>query len=339
MNRFKKFLSLLITFAIVITTLSACSKEDKNNVQKSDSKNIQADQLVKVQALKGPTGMGIVKLIDDQKNKKDKKYDIKISNSIDEISPLIIKGKVDMAAIPSNLASVLYNKTKGKVQVMAINTLGVLYMVDQSGNIKSIPDLRGKTIYLSGKGATPEIVLNSVLKSYNIDPQIDVNIEYKQEHTECLAALEKNKNAVAMLPEPFVSAARLKNKDINVFADMTKEWYVANPDTKNSMITGVMVVRTDFAEKHPDQVKLFMEEYKKSIEYTNTDIEKSAKLIGQNKIVPEAVAKLAIPKSNIKYIDGKEMKDSMKAYLEILNKENKDMIGGKMPGEDFYYTK
>lgn len=343
----KKKLSMILTSLLLVISLVACSNDKK--VDSSTNSRKEAEVVAKVAVLKGPTSMGMVEMMqeakedqkekDNDKEKDEKDYEFNIVNSVDEIVPKIVNKDVDIAAVPSNVASVLYNKTKGNVDTLAINTLGILYIVENGNSVKNISDLKGKHIYSSGKGATPQYALDYILRGNGVDPEKDVKVEYKSEHTEVLSALMNDKNAIAVLPQPFVTVAQEKDKNLNVAIDFNKEWDKLNKDSKDKskMITGVLVVRKDFADKYPEKVKDFMEDYKESIEFTNKNIDKAAKLIGQFNIVPEAVAKKAIPHCNITYIDGQDMKNNLSAYLKILYDANPKSIGGKMPGEDFYY--
>ena len=213
---------------------------------------------VKVMALKGPTAMGMVQLMDqaDTGQISDYDYQFTIAASADEVTPQLVQGNADIAAIPANLASVLYNNTDGQVEVLAINTLGVLYIVESGDTVSSVADLKGKTIYASGKGSTPEYALNYILSENGIDPENDVTIEWKSEHTECLSALLADEDAIAMLPQPFVTTAQTKSDSIRVALDLTEEWDKLQADSSqpSALITGVMVARTDFVEENPQAV-------------------------------------------------------------------------------------
>jgi NitT/TauT family transport system substrate-binding protein len=298
---------------------------------------------VNIAALKGPTAMGLVKYMDDVDSGKitDQKYNFQIAASPDLVTPLLVQGKLDIAAVPANLASVLYNNMKGGVEVLAINTLGVIYIVENGSTIKSAADLKGKTIYASGKGATPEYALNYILKGNGIDPARDVTIEWKSEHAECLNALMSNENAIAMLPEPFVTTAMMKSDKIHVALDLTKEWDKLQKDAANAsaMLTGVVVVRKDFAEKNPDAVKKFMDHYKESVDFVNANTDAAAALIGKYDIVKTEVARKALPQCNITFIEGDEMKTKLSGYLSVLNDQNPKAIGGALPKDDFYYRR
>ena len=302
---------------------------------------VRAEDSVNVLALKGPTAMGMVSLMDqaDQGEITEETYDFQIVASPDEVSPAIAQGTADIAAVPANLASVLYQKTNGGVQVLTINTLGVLYLVENGDQVQSVSDLKGKTIYASGKGATPEYALNYILKENGLTPGKDVQIEWKSEHTECVAALAEHEDAAALLPQPFVTTAQSKNDSLRVALDLTEEWDKIQKDNggNSSLVTGVTVVRTEFAQEHPEIVEDFMERYQESVSYVNEHIEEAAKLIGDYDIVPEEIAKKALPECNIVYIDGAEMKEKLSGYLEVLEQENPQAVGGALPADEFYY--
>jgi NitT/TauT family transport system substrate-binding protein len=294
-------------------------------------------------ALKGPTAMGMVEFMSsvDLGEITDNNYNFEIAASIDEVTPKIVQGDVDIAAVPANVASVLYNNTDGGVKVLAINTLGVLYIVESGNSVTSVEDLKGKTIYASGKGATPEYALNYILSENGIDPDTDVTIEWKSEHAECLSALMAEDNAIAMLPQPFVTTAQTKSDNINVVLDLTKEWdkLQEGSDSPSALLTGVVVARTQFIEENPDAVSAFMDYYNKSVDYVNSDTDGAAELIGKYDIVTEEIAKKALPACNITFIEGDEMKEKLSGYLEVLYGQNEKAVGGVLPSDDFYYSR
>ena len=303
--------------------------------------NVLAEDSVTVLALKGPTAMGMVSLMNqaDQGEITDENYNFQIVASPDEVTPAIAQGTADIAAVPANLASVLYQKTDGGVQALTINTLGVLYLVENGNQIQNISDLKGKTIYASGKGATPEYALNYILKENGLTPGEDVQIEWKSEHTECVAALAEHEDAIALLPQPFVTTAQSKNDSLRVALDLTEEWDNLQKGNggNSSLVTGVTVVRTEFAQEHPDIVEDFMERYQESVTFVNDHTEEAAKLIGDYDIVPEEIAKKALPECNIVCIDGNEMKEKLSGYLAVLDQENPQAVGGALPADEFYY--
>ena len=298
---------------------------------------------VNVMALKGPTAMGMVKMMDDVDNGTltDENYQFAIAASADEVTPKLVQGEADIAAVPANLASVLYNNTDGGVEVLAINTLGVLYIVENGDTIHSVEDLRGKTIYASGKGATPEYALNYILEANGIDPEKDVTIEWKSEHSECVAAMAADTTAIAMLPQPFVTTAQAKNSDIRVALDLTEEWDKTQEGKEDgsALLTGVVVARTDFIEEHPEAVDAFLDHDAESVAYVNDNVSEGAQLVGKYDIVTAEVAEKAIPECNIVYIDGSEMKTQLSGYLNVLYEQNAKAVGGQLPGDDFYYIR
>jgi len=296
---------------------------------------------IHIVALKGPTAMGLVKFMNDADagTLSDNSYVFSIAASPDEVSPALVQGKADIAAVPGNLASVLYNKTKGGIEVLAINTLGVLSIVDTDGSIKSVADLKGRTLYASGKGATPEYVLNYILQQNGLDPARDVKIEWKSEHAECLSALLADPSAVAMLPQPFVTTAQMKSDKVRVALDLTKEWdsLQKNSDAPSALVMGVVCMRREFADAHPEAVKAFLEHYSDSVDYVNGNTEAAAELVGKYDIVPAAVAVKALPQCSITFIDGSSMKEKLSGFLQVLYDQNPAAVGGAVPGDDFYY--
>ena len=298
---------------------------------------------VRVIALKGPTAIGMVKMRSESEAGElaDRNYSFEFAAAIDEVTPRIVQGSVDIAAVPANLASVLYNNTGGAVQVLAINTLGVLYIVENGDSVQSVEDLRGKTIYASGKGATPEYALNYILSGSGIDPEADVTIEWKSEHAECLNAMLAAENGIALLPQPFVTVAQTKSDALRVAIDLNDAWDALQEgsESPSALLTGVVVVRRAFALEHPEEVTAFLDDYAASVEFTKTNLEEAAALVGQYDIVPEAVALKAIPACNITFIEGDEMEQKLSGYLAVLYDQNEKAVGGVLPEGDFYYKR
>ena len=343
----KKIISLITAFMLTAALLAGCGSTgngtaDQTDKQENSGTQTQAEPVdVNVMALKGPTAMGMVKLMDDADsgNVDTENYSFEIAASADEVTPKLIQGETDIAAVPANLASVLYNKTEGQIQVLAVNTLGVLYIVENGDSIHSVSDLAGRTIYASGKGSTPEYALNFILEKNGLTPGTDVTIEWKSEHSECVSALAQDPEGIAMLPQPFVTTAQAKNPNLKVALDLTEEWdkVMENEETKSSLLTGVVVVRKEFAEENPEAVEDFMERYADSVEYVNDNVEEAAELVGNYDIVAADVAVKAIPECNIVCITGEDMKEQLSGYLTVLKDANPESIGGELPGDDFYY--
>ena len=296
---------------------------------------ITDDVAIRIGGLKGPTTMGLVKLMQDFENGNAVcDYEFKVEAAADAITPLLIKGELDMVAIPANVASVLYNKTKGAVQVLGINTLGVLYIVQNGASIENVKNLKGRTIYATGKGTTPEYTLRYILKENGLDPDKDVNIVWKSEATEVVAAMKSGTASVAMLPQPYVTVAQTQIQSLNIVLNLNDEWEAVSG---KSMVTGVTVVRKEFAEAHPELIKAFLNEYKASTEYIVDNPAELAPMVEEKIGVKAAVAQTAIPYCNIKLVTGSEMKSMLSNYLKVLFEQNAQSIGGAMPADDFYY--
>lgn len=318
---------LLLVIIIVLIGLMGCNKEEAEDIQ------------INVASLKGPTSMGLVKVMEDDSNDQAKNdYNFTIAGLADEVTTRIVSGEYDIAAIPANLASVLYNKSEGKIEVVGINTLGVLYIVETGEQIQTVEDLKGKTIYSTGKGITPEYTLNYLLSSNGVDPQKDLTIEYKSEATEVAAILSESDDAIAMLPQPFVTTVMMNNDKVRVALDVAEEWEKADK-SGSAVTTGVVVVNRQFLEDNPSAVEVFLEEYNKSVSYVNSNVEEAAQLIEKFGIFKAAVAKKAIPECNIVLITGEDMKTKLEGYLEVLYEQNPNSVGGKLPNDDFYYIK
>lgn len=336
----KNLLGLILAFALVLGGCASASSSQTSPAPSAPPSSPAVSEPVEplpVAALKGPTAMGMVKLMAD--DEAQGRYSFTIAGAADEITPKLVQGDIQIAAVPANLAAVLYNNTKGGVQVLAINTLGVLYIVENGDDIHTVEDLRGKTILSAGKGATPEYALNFMLRQNGLDPEKDVTIDFKSEHSECAAILNTKDKAIAMLPQPFVTAAQMKNEEIRVALDLNREWALSQ-EQPSSLVTGVVVARTDFVRQNPQAVADFLAAYKASVDYVTDpqNIEPASDLIAKYDIVSAAIAQRAIPQCNIAFIAGEEMRARLSGYLSILHDQNPKAVGGIIPGEDFYFV-
>ena len=285
----------------------------------------------------GGVGWLVYLLAMEQNGTASQNYDLQLYGAADEVVPKLIKGEVDIAAIPANLAATLYQKTSGGIQVMAVNTLGVLYVVEKGDTVHRFADLKGRTILSTGKGTTPEYVLRYLLRKNGIDPDKDVKIEYYSEASEVTAQMAATKkDAIAVLPQPYVTAAQMQDSSLRIVLDLTKEW---NKVCDTQLITGVTVVRTAYAEEHPEEVINFLKDYQKSVDAANDDLDGTAALCEEVGVVAKAaIAKKALPKCNIVYRIGDEMKADVNAYLQVLYDASPAAVGGKLPDANFYYT-
>lgn len=339
----QKKIALLLTFIILLTTiLGGCSPKDQkenigSNTVDNDTKvedggtEKKEENPSRIFALKGPTAMGLIKLFKDIDNGEEN-YTYTIGNSPEEAIAAIGGGKADILTIPGNMAASIYNKNKN-LKIAGINTLGVLYFASSGDEIHSFDELKGKTILLSGKGATPEFALKVLLKESNLSEE-DVTLEFKSEHTEVVQGLGENPSSIGLLPQPFLTVATTKNDSLHPIFDLNNSW---KEYFDHDMVTGVVVVTKDFAENHPEKVRDFLEKYKESVYFVNENIDEASELIGSYDIFPAPVAKKAIPYCNIVMIDGEEMEKTCDTYFKALFEVEPKAVGGMVPDGEIYF--
>ena len=350
----KKLLSLLLATAMVFA-MTACGKSESSTgstTAANDDTTAVADSTKEsnetepaeiegcdfnIASLKGPTSIGLVKLFSDSdEGTTINKYNYSIYGTADEISTGIVKGDLDVAAVPCNLASVLYNKTEGQVVIAAVNTLGVLYILEKGEELNEISDLKGKTIYTTGQGTTPEYTLRYLLSANGIDPDNDVDIQFCSESAEVVSTIATMDSAIAMLPQPYVTVAQNSDETLQVAFDVTEEW--EKLDENSTVVTGVLIARKEFVEEHPEQFTAFLDEYKASTEFANSDVETTAELVESFDIFKAAIAKKAIPACNVTFITGSEMASKAASYLKVLYNANPASVGGTLPDDGIFYT-
>lgn len=319
------FRGALLLLAAVCIALAGCGKS--------------ADAQIRIGALKGPTTIGLLKLMEDAeaRNSKDE-YTFTMAVGADELTPLLAKGELDIALLPANVAAVLYQKTEGDICVIDINTLGVLYLVSGSEAIESIQDLRGQTICLTGRGTTPDYVLQYLLEENGIALE-EVILDYRSEATEVAAVLAQNPEAVGLLPQPFVTVACAQNEALSVRVSLTEEWDKVQGENGSRLVTGVTVVRKEFLIENPEAVARFLEAHEASTSYAADNPAEAAVLCVKAEIIAkEAVAEKAIPFCNLTCIAGEEMRQALSGYLSVLYEQNPEAVGGSLPDSGFYFV-
>ena len=358
MKNLKKALAFVLTALMLVTMLGGCANSGKRDTgttanetspatgdesvtsgssgtdtEAETDSTVSDDTVIRIGTLKGPTGIGMVKLMED--TEANKQYNVELYSAPDAITSAIISNSLDVAAVPVNLASVINNKKSGEFQTAAVNTLGVLYILENGNTVNSVSDLRSKTIYATGQAATPEYVLRYILEKNGIDPDKDVTIEYLSEHSELAALMSSGKAKIGMLPEPNVTAVLTKNEGVRIALDLTDEWQAIGG---GSLVQGCIIVRKEFAENHKELLDKFLEDYSASVDYVNGNVDEAAELVAEKEIVPAAaVAKKAIPNCNIVCITGSEMASLMDGMLKVLYDASPSSVGGKLPESSFYY--
>lgn len=315
--------ALLILALVLAFSVSGCS-ENKAEI---------GNEPVNITMLKGSTGIGAVKLMEEsEKNETDGNYNINVSAAADDAMAKIISGEVDIAAVPTNIAPLIYNKTNGNIAVLAVNTLGVLYIVENGDSIHTIKDLEGKTIYSSGQGAVPEYVLNYLLEKNNVE---NVNIVYMTEHAEVAAALADGRADIALLPEPNVTAVMMKNSQTRIAVDVNDEWKKTNG---SELAMGCIIAGKEFVDENEEAVDTFLKEYSESIDYVNNNVSEAAELVEKYGIMASSDAAVkGIPNCNIVYKEKDEMKTMLEAFYDVLYKANPKSVGGEIPDTELYY--
>lgn len=295
-----------------------------------------ADEAVNVYALKGPTGIGLVKVMNDN----DGTYNFTLAGAPDEVVAAIVSGGADIAAVPTNLAATLYNKTKGGVQLIALNTLGVLHILTTDESIDSLDDLKGKTIWATGQGSTPEYVLDYILTAAGLKDE--VTVEYKAEHAELATLAAAGQVDIVMLPEPHVTSVLNQNPAYRMALDVTElfEQLAAQQGDNAVLSMGCVIVRKEYAEQNPDKVAAFMDAYAASVAFVNENVDEASQMVEAQGIIPKAaVAKKAIPNCHIVFVTGEEMKTQIAPFFQILFNANPKSVGGTLPADDFYFVK
>lgn len=334
MKKRKTIAVWLVLMMACVLLLAACGGRETTGTAEGEA----AAVTVRVGSLKGPTSIGLVRLMEESANGgAQNQYAFTMETAADTLLGLMAQGELDIALVPANVASVFYHKTQGGISVIDINTLGVIYMVSSDVSIKGMEDLAGRTVCLTGKGTTPELALQYLLGAYGLSVD-DVTLEYKSEATEVAAFLAETPDAVGLLPQPFVTAAMMQNESLQIVLDMTEQWNMAQGEGGSTLVTGVTIVRNEFLEEHETAVLSFMADHKASAEYANTEAAAAAELVVAQGIIEKApVAEAAIPYCNIVYIDGAEMKTLLSGYLGVLKGQNAECIGGSLPEDAFYY--
>lgn len=348
----KRLTALLLTLLMVLA-FSACSKTPTDPTdtttaptESQSTPTLDKETEIRISVLSGTTGMGIAPLMKSSSDGKEPlNYKISIATAADQIAPGIIKGTIDIAAVPTNLAATLYNKTKGQVKVLCANTKGVLYIVSSDPAVSKIADLKGKTVFVPGQGTNPEFLLRHIIESNGMTVGEDVIFDYTYNSPDALmgAVAATDKVKIALLPEPKVSVACDKNSSVKSVINITDEWNKINPTAP--LYQGCIIVRSAFLESHPNEVKEFLRRYELSINEVNSNPEAAAKIIAELGIIAENadasynefIARTTIPSCNLCYVTGSELEGALAKLYEILFNITPSAVGGAVPDNGIYY--
>ena len=337
MKKVRAIVSLLLALTLALS-LTACGGQTNSEPQQPDTQEETTPAEVNLYVLSGPTGIGAINLwaaADAGETKNT--YHITMPGANDEVVAALSNGEADIAAVATNLAATLYNKTSGGVTVLAVNTLGVLSMLSNGQEAAAVSDLKGKTIYAPGQGANPEYILRYVLRGNGLDPDKDVTLRFVGEGSELLTVWQSDPEAVILAPQPVATSILMQNENAKTLFDMTEEWdKIAGGDS--TLMMGCVIVRNEFLQANPGAVELFLQEYAASIEKAQSDVEGTAALCQQYGLIPKAaLAQKAIPSCGLTFVTGAEMKTGLSGYLQVMFDANPKSVGGTLPGDNFYY--
>lgn len=331
-------ISFILALIMALGCLIGCSKANNNNASMTtDPDNTPPDDnyVLKAGTLKGPTGMGMAKIVTDNNASSDPKYSFEFFGAPEDITAKLISGNLDVAAVPVNLAAVINKKTNGEYVIAAINTLGVLHIVEKGNTLSSIADLSGKTLHATGQASTPEYMLNYILEKNGLKDK--VTVVWHTEHSELATLVAAGEVEYAMLPEPHVTSAILKNNELRAAIDLTAEW---DKVSEGDAVQGCLVVSKKALDEHKAKVLEFLDDYKASVDFVNNNIPEAAQMIAELGIVGAAkAAENAIPRCNIVFIEGDEMVKSLNEFYGVLYNANPASIGGKLPDDSLYFKR
>ena len=337
MKKVRAIVSLLLALTLALS-LTACGGQANSEPKQPDTQEELTAAEINLYVLSGPTGIGAMNLwaASDAGETKNT-YHITMPGANDEVVAALSKGDADIAAVATNLAATLYNKTEGSVTVLAVNTLGVLSLLSNGQEVNAVSDLKGKTIYAPGQGANPEYILRYVLTGNGLDPDKDVTLQFVGEGSELLTVWQSDPEAIILAPQPVATSILMQNENARTLFDMTEEWdKIAGGDS--TLMMGCVIVRNEFLQANPGAVELFLQEYAASIEKAQFDVEGTAALCEQYGLIPKAaLAQKAIPSCGLTFVTGAEMKTGLSGYLQVMFDANPKSVGGALPGDDFYY--
>ncbi len=331
----KKLLAILLTLTLIFAFAGCGSNDATSSESDAASQPLYESVDMSVACMTGPTGIGMAKLMADNEAKTAaNNYTFTVASAATEITAKFLKGEINIASVPTNVAATLFNKSNGKVKMLAVNTYGVLSILENGNTIKSIEDLKGKTIYSTGEGQNPEFILKYILTENGIDPEKDLTINFVSSE-DLVAKLISGEAQIAMAPEPAATTVMVKNQSLNRVLSINDEWAKVS-DTQ--LMMGCVIALDTYVEQNPAAVKKFLEEYEASIKFAVKNIDEAATYCATYGITAsDVIAKKAIPTCNLCYVTGNDMKNNVNGYFNVLYNADPQSVGGKLPTDDLYY--
>lgn len=330
----KKLLAILLALTLVFA-LAGCKSNDTVSTAPENSSETYTAVDMSVACMTGPTGIGMAKLMaDSDANATENNYTFTVASAASDITGKFLNGEINIASVPTNVAATLYNKTEGKVRMLAVNTYGVLSILEKGNTIKSVADLKGKTIYSTGQGQNPEFILKYILTENGINPETDVTINFVSSE-DLVAKLISGEAEVALAPEPAATTVMVKNQELNRALSINDEWAKVS-DSK--LMMGCIIALDSYVTVNEKAVEKFLEEYEKSVKFATENIDETAThCAAYNITATDVIAKKAIPTCNLCYVTGSDMKNNVNAYYNVLFNADATSVGGKLPADDLFY--
>jgi NitT/TauT family transport system substrate-binding protein len=297
--------------------------------------HLENREVVVVESLRGPTGLGIAKLAGDNPILPgDFDVEYRFSSAPDVTVSNVLSGEADIAALPTNVAARLYSAGV-PYRILAVNTLGVLYIVSTDPAIEDLGDLEGRELLVSGRGANPDIILRALLEGRGIDPDEDLAIRYAN-HTEAAQLLLSGREQSALLPEPFVTRVLQQSPGARIAVDIQEEWQ-RQLGAGSTIGLGCIVVHNRLVEEEPAFVATFLEEYLASVEWVRSNPEQAGPIVEELGVGFTAEeAREAIPRANLVGLFGVEAYRAIDPYFRALYAFDPASLGGSLPGQDLF---
>ncbi|MDX9846980.1 MAG: MqnA/MqnD/SBP family protein [Tenuifilaceae bacterium] len=311
-----------LLFLLISTIFLGCNQGSKSK------------DYVTIATLKGPSAMGMIKLIDSLNHTSDKRIRVEILNEPIQVRKMVIDGTADFAILPTTMAAILYNRGID-YQLAAIPVWGTLYLFGTDTTITAWNMLRGKTINLMGKGMTPDVLFKHLLIENGINPDVDVRLDYRfPTHIDLANAVAAGQAKLGVISEPLVSLVMERNSKIKAIFDLNAEWQKV---MDMPIAQTAFLVKGELANANKELVDRILKSYDYSTQWVNQNPDSAAHLIVKYDILPSVeVARKSIPRSNLYFSRVRSIRMEIESYLNVFYQMNPDIVGGRLPDENFY---